>query len=55
MLVVYQHKTNRSGKPWIEGKQQQLALVTGVDRLEVKVAEGNTIASDVVFFFIRKA
>lgn len=54
ILVIYQHKTNYAGKPWIEDKKQQLAQAIHVDASNVKVANGEQIADDVVFFYVCK-
>ncbi|TSK09114.1 MAG: hypothetical protein FPO08_07420 [Geobacter sp.] len=54
LLVFYQHKTNRSGLPWIELKRAQLATALKLNNKEVKLAQGPKIANDVVFFFAVK-
>ncbi|PYX94928.1 MAG: hypothetical protein DMG67_00240 [Acidobacteria bacterium] len=54
ILVLYQHQTNRNGKPWIEEKQQQLAKAINVDLSQVKIARSEEMASGVVFLFCRK-
>lgn len=55
LLVIYQHQTNRAGKPWVEPKRKQFANALEVKLEEVKVAHGGNIATDVVFFFTAKA
>jgi hypothetical protein len=54
VLVCYQHQTNRNGQPWIDSKRAQFAEALAVDFEAVKVASGNRIAPDVVFFFYLK-
>jgi hypothetical protein len=54
VLVFYQHQTNRAGQPWIPQKHVQLAQALGVPQASVKIASGEAIARDVVFFFIQK-
>jgi hypothetical protein len=55
VFVFYQHKTNRTGQPWIEPKRRQLAKALQVQRNAIKIAHAPAIANDVVFFFIQKA
>ena len=54
VFVIYQHKTNRNGQPWIEPKRQQLATAIGVALDRIGQATGPDIANDVVLFFIQK-
>ena len=54
ILVFYQHG-NLSGQPWKEPKRMQLANAIGVDDNLVKVANGDRIAHDVVFYFLFKS
>jgi hypothetical protein len=54
VFVFYQHQTNRAGQPWIPQKHAQLALALGVPQTSVKIANGEAIARDVVFYFIQK-
>jgi hypothetical protein len=54
VYVFYQHKTNKSNKPWIEPKQRQLENSLGLPKNSIKIAHGSNIASDVVFFYARK-
>jgi hypothetical protein len=54
MLVFYQHQTNRTGLPWIEPKQIQLAKALGVPNEVIRRADAPEIANDVVFFFSQK-
>jgi hypothetical protein len=54
ILVLYQHKDNRSGKPWKDRKKKQLEEAIGVQIGSVNIAEAPKIAHDVVFFYIRK-
>ena len=53
--VLYQHKTNRAGKPWIDEKRFQFANAIGVPGKKVGIASGPKIAKDVVFFHVSKA
>jgi len=55
VFVLYQHQTNRNGQEWIGPKKQQLARSIGVPDREIKVANGATIARDVVLYFALKA
>ncbi|HYA42424.1 MAG TPA: hypothetical protein VEF34_14045 [Syntrophobacteraceae bacterium] len=54
VFVFYQHQTNRSGQPWIEPKRQQLIHALGVQAGDVKIAQGEKIARDVVFYFLQR-
>jgi hypothetical protein len=54
VLVFYQHQTNRAGQPWISQKHAQLAQAMGVPQASVKIASGEAIARDVVFFYMQK-
>jgi len=54
VLVFYQHQTNRNGTDWIEPKRKQFERAIRLKTGRVKVAKGNMIARDVVFFFIQK-
>jgi hypothetical protein len=54
VLVFYQHQTNRAGQPWIPQKQAQLAEALSVPQPSIKIARGEAIARDVVFFFLQK-
>ena len=51
MLVFYQHKTNKSSQKWIKPKQKQFAKAIGVPLPSAKIASGEKVANDVVFFF----
>jgi len=53
-LVIYQHQTNRAGKPWIDDKRIQLADAIGVKESSVLVADGKSIINDVVFLYCEK-
>lgn len=55
MLVFYQHQTNKNGKPWIKPKQKQFAKAIDVLESSVKIASGQKVANDVVFFFSTKS
>ena len=54
VFVFYQHQTNRAGLPWIPQKHAQLAQALGVPQASLKIASGEAIARDVVFFFIQR-
>jgi len=54
VLVFYQHKTNMSNKPWIEQKKNQLAKAIKQPLSLVKIAKGNKVGRDVVFFYIQR-
>jgi hypothetical protein len=51
ILVFYQHKTNRSGTPWIELKKPQFEQVR---KGAAKIAWAPGISNDVAFFYIEK-
>ncbi len=55
VFVFYQHQTNRNGQPWIEEKKVQLANAIHISNDSIKVAHGFEIATDVVFFYVKKA
>jgi len=50
--VLYQHLTNRAGRPWIEEKRRQFKDAIGVS--QVGVASAQKIANDVVLFYALK-
>ena len=54
ILVFYQHQTNRTGRIWVEPKKVQLAKAIGISEDLVKVAHGENIANDVVFYYLPK-
>lgn len=54
VFVLYQHQTNKAGKPWVNEKRAQLARAIGVRESEVRISSGNGIARDVVLFHLRK-
>lgn len=54
VLVFYQHQTNYAGDPWIPQKHAQLVRALGIPQESVKIASGEAIARDVVFFFVQK-
>ncbi len=54
VLVFYQHQTNQNGKPWVEEKREQLSKAMQISVRQVKVAYSQSIARDVVFFYIVK-
>jgi hypothetical protein len=53
VFVFYQHQTNRNGSPWIEEKRKQLAGALEIPQKEVKIASGQKIAHDVVFYYTK--
>jgi hypothetical protein len=54
IFVLYQHQTNRAGKPWINNKKEQLEKAIRVSKGSIKVAHGSKIANDVVIYYIQK-
>lgn len=54
VIVLYQHQTNRNGNPWIEQKRKQFASAIAVQSSRVKIAKGEAIARDVVFYYASK-
>ena len=54
VLVLYQHQTNRTGAPWIEDKREEFASAIGVTPSLIKIAKGEAIARDVVFYYALK-
>jgi hypothetical protein len=50
ILALYQHQTNRAGKPWIDEKRRQFATAIGLAQNAVLLASSE-IARDVVFFY----
>jgi hypothetical protein len=54
VLVLYQHQTNRTGAPWIENKREEFASAIGVEPSLIKIAKGEAIARDVVFYYVLK-
>lgn len=55
VFVLYQHQTTKSAQPWVEPKKVQLETCIGVPEGSMKIARGNSIARDVVFYFMQKA
>ena len=54
LFILYQHKDNRAGKPWVERKKKQLAKALRVDLRIMKVAKGSKTVNDVVFYYMQK-
>jgi hypothetical protein len=54
VLGFYQHKTNRSGAPWIELKKLQFEQALQVRKGAAKIAWAPGISNDVGFFYIEK-
>lgn len=54
ILVLYQHQTNRNGKPWIAPKRRQFADAIRVKVSNVGTATGTEVSRDVAFFFAEK-
>jgi hypothetical protein len=52
LYALYQHKTNRSGRPWIEGKKRQFEAAVGT--AQVGIGKAEKIANDVVLFYALK-
>lgn len=55
LLVLYQHKTNRNGGPWMEAKKIQFENALGLPPSTAKVARAPQIAADVVFFYASRS
>jgi len=55
IIVFYQHQTNRNGRPWVEPKRKQFSNAINEPIENIKIASGNNIARDVVFFYAKKA
>ncbi len=51
LLALYQHQTNRGGRPWVEEKQAQFENAIGLEPGGCKLAQGKEIAHDVAFLF----
>ncbi|MFO7971457.1 MAG: hypothetical protein R6U40_06880 [Desulfobacterales bacterium] len=54
VFAFYQHKTNRSGKPWIEEKRIQLEKALKVKEGTVHVGKSMKMVNDVVIFYAKK-
>lgn len=54
LLLFYQHQTNRNGRPWVEPKKEQFERALGISAGAAKLARGERIARDVVFFYAQK-
>lgn len=54
VLVLYQHQTNRNARPWIDPKREQFEDALALARGTAKVAQGETLARDVVLFYCQK-
>ena len=54
VFVFYQHQTNRNGRPWIDQKREQLACALKIGTNNLKIAHGQNIARDVVFYYCTK-
>lgn len=54
VLVFYQHKPLMKNPKWIEERQEQFAKAIKAPLTDVKIAIGEKIANDVVFFYISK-
>jgi hypothetical protein len=52
LYALYQHRTNYSGRPWIEGKKRQFEAAVGISQVGIGKAE--EIANDVVLFYALK-
>jgi hypothetical protein len=55
ILVLYQHQTNKNGKPWVEPKRVQFEKAIGASRGSVKIGRGPKLAKDVVLLYAVKA
>lgn len=54
VYVLYQHETNKAGRPWIDEKRLQFANAIGVDAKKVGIGAAPKIAKDVVLYHITK-
>jgi len=54
VLVVYQHRTNPKGQPWIGPKKEQFERAVGLPIGTSKLARSTKLASDVAFFYAQK-
>ncbi len=54
LLVLYQHQTNRNGRPWIAPKKKQFEQALGLEIGSAKCARSERIARDVAFFYAQK-
>jgi hypothetical protein len=54
VLSVYQHETNKAGKPWIEQKKAQFARSIGIDDQHIGIASSMKLARDVIMMYARK-
>ena len=54
VIVLYQHQTNRRNQPWVKQKLKQFATALDIPVSRVKVAKGESIARDVVFYYASK-
>jgi hypothetical protein len=54
VLVFYQHRTNRSGEPWVDAKRTQFENALGLKRRAAKVAGLENLAGDIVLFYRQK-
>jgi hypothetical protein len=55
VLALYQHKTNRNNKSWVEPKRVQFERAIKGPEGTVKIAHGLKLARDVVLFYVHKA
>jgi hypothetical protein len=54
VFALYQHQTNKVGKPWIDEKRTQLENAIKVGKGAVLVGQSPPIAKDVVIYFAMK-
>ena len=54
LYVLYQHQTNRRGRPWIEEKKCQVADAIYMDSKQIGIGRAEEIANDVVLFYALK-
>ena len=54
IFALYQHQTNKAGKPWIDPKRTQLEKAIQAPPGTVSVAQSPRIANDVVILFAVK-
>jgi hypothetical protein len=55
VLALYQHQTNKNGRPWVEPKSVQFERAIAVAAGSSKIACGFSLARDVVLFYVPKA
>jgi hypothetical protein len=54
LLALYQHETNKAGRPWEETKRIELEKAIGAPKGSVMVGRSLKVAKDVVLFYAKK-